>query len=200
MKKSISFILVLVISSSLILSACSKNKAKEDSVENQVTEESDDIVVDKNLLTVDIRFPQEIVGDTSGFNEEEYLAENQGIKSATVNDDGSITLTMTKNKHKELLVEMKEGLDKTFEELINGKDTPYIKDIESTKSYREVRVKVDGEVYEEAFDFTPFVIGVSAGMYQLYSGDEYKVRIIMEDMDTGEEIYSVLYPDEFENQ
>lgn len=121
------------------------------------------------------------------------------MESAKVNEDGSLTLTMTKKKHKELLSEMKKGLDETFAELILGKDTTYIKDIKHTKNYREVRVIVDRHAYEEAFDFTPFVIGVSAGMYQLYSGVEYKSTIIIEDVNTEEEIYSVIYPDEFEN-
>lgn len=204
MKKLITLGLVVVIVSSLVLSDCSKKELNQNITNSEEVdlieedEKSEGASVDKNILTVDITFPKEIVGDTSSFNEQYYLAENEGIKSANVNDDGSLTLTMTKEKHKELLDEMKLNMDETFKGLIGGEDTPYIKDIKYTKDYREVRVMVAKEAYEESFDFTPYIIGVSAGMYQLYSGEEYKCTIIMEDAEIGEEIYSIVYPDALE--
>lgn len=83
MKRSISFVLILAILSGLILSGCgknepSKNTTNKDIVEEMEDKESEGIVVDKNILSVEIRFPKEIVGDTSSFNEDEYLAENGG--------------------------------------------------------------------------------------------------------------------------
>lgn len=204
MKKLITLGLVVVIVSSLVLSGCSKKEPNQNTTKSEEVdlveedEKSKGVSVDKDILTVDITFPEEIVGDTSSFNEQYYLAENEGMKSANVNDDGSLTLTMTKEKHKELLDEMKLNMDEIFKGLIKGEDTPYIKDIEYTKDYREVKVKVDKEAYEATFDFTPYVIGVSAGMYQLYSGEEYKCTIIMEDAEIGKEIYSVVYPDALE--
>jgi major membrane immunogen (membrane-anchored lipoprotein) len=204
MKKLLTLGLAVLVVSSLILSGCSKKEPNQNITNSEEVdlieedEESEGVSVDKNILTIDITFPEEIVGDTSSFNEKEYLEQNEGMKSAKVNEDGSLTLTMTKKKHNELLDEMKLNMDDTFRELIEGKDTPYIKNIEHTGDYREVRVMVDKEPYVESFDFTPYVIGVSAGMYQLYAGEEYKSTIIMEDAETGEEIYSVVYPDEFE--
>lgn len=201
MKKLLTLGLAVLVVSSLILSGCSKKEPNQNitnSEEVDLIEEDEGVSVDKNILTIDITFPEEIVGDTSSFNEREYLEQNEGMKSAKVNEDGSLTLTMTKKKHNELLDEMKLNMDDTFKELIEGKDTPYIKNIEHTEDYREVRVMVDKGAYEESFDFTPYVIGINAGMYQLYSEEEYKSTIIMEDAETGEEIYSVVYPDEFE--
>lgn len=201
MKKLLTLGLAVLVVSSLILSGCSKKEPNQNitnSEEVDLIEEDEGVSVDKNILTIDITFPEEIVGDTSSFNEREYLEQNEGMKSAKINEDGSLTLTMTKKKHNELLDEMKLNMDDTFKELIEGKDTPYIKNIEHTEDYREVRVMVDKGAYEESFDFTPYVIGINAGMYQLYSEEEYKSTIIMEDAETGEEIYSVVYPDEFE--
>ena len=204
MKRLITLGLAVVIMNSVVLSGCSKNKTNENIKENEEIEqveedkESESVYVDKNILTVDITFPEDIVGGTSAFNEKEFLAQNEGINAAKVNEDGSLTLTMTKEKHKELLEELKLNMDEIFEELIEGQDTPYIKDIEHTKDYKEVRVIVEKEEYEQAFDFTPYLIGINAGMYQLYSGEEYNCTIIMEDSATGEEIYSIVYPDALE--
>ena len=121
MKKSIKWLSILLILV-IILSACGNGQKIDENNEelpketNQLSEtssvpseeDSQGIEVDKKLLTVDVTLPEQLVGDLSNFDEKEYLAENEGIKSARVNDDGSLTLTMTKSKHKEMLEEVRK--------------------------------------------------------------------------------------------
>lgn len=142
--------------------------------------------------------PEQLVGDLSNFDEKEYLAENEGIKSARVNDDGSLTLTMTKSKHKEMLEEVRKSIDESFGEFIEGDNTSYIKTIDYTENYRDIMVGVDREAYENSFDLTPFFLGISAGMYQSIAGIEYRTTITINDTLSGEVITSVTYPDAFE--
>ena len=204
MKKLISKGLIILILVSVFLSGCGKEQVSETKVDDKVTEElgveeeSGGIDVEKNILTVDITLPQSMVGDLSDFNEQEYLSNNDGINSAKVNDDGSMTLNISKKKHKELLDEMKLELDETFHDLIESEDTPYIKKIEYTTNYREVKIIVNKEAYENSFDLTPLLVGMTTGMYQLYAGEEYHTKIIIEDIDTGIEIASVIYPDDLD--
>ena len=54
------------------------------------------------------------------------------------------------------------------------------------------------EAYENSFDLTPLLVGMTTGMYQLYAGEEYHTKIIIEDIDTGIEIASVIYPDDLD--
>ena len=102
MKKLISKGLIILILVSVFLSGCGKEQVSETKVDDKVTEEvgveeeSGGIDVEKNILTVDITLPQSMVGDLSDFNEQEYLSNNDGINSAKVNDDGSMTLNISK--------------------------------------------------------------------------------------------------------
>ena len=195
MKRLISIGLILILITSLIVTGCSKESTNQTDNKDEVKKQ---LGVDKKILTVDITLPEVIVGDLSGFNEQEYLAENDGINSAKVNTDGSLTLNISKKKHNELLGEIKESLDLTLGDLIESEDTPYIRNIDYTKDYREVTISVDREAYENAFDMTPFIVGMTTGIYQLYLGEEYSTTIIMKDVDNGDEIHSVTYPDVFD--
>ena len=194
MKRLMSWGLILVLITSLILTGCSK----ESDQTNNNSEVKKQAGADEKLLTVDITLPEAIAGDLSDFNEREYLANNDGINSVKVNSDGSLTLNISKKKHTELLNEIKSSLDETFGELIESEDTPYIRKIDYTKNYREVTISVDKEDYENAFDLTPFLVGMTTSIYQLYLGEEYRTTIIMKDVDTGNEIHSVTYPDVFD--
>ncbi|NLC03544.1 MAG: hypothetical protein GX787_04600 [Tissierellia bacterium] len=195
MKRLISIGLILILITSLIVTGCSKESTNQTDNKDEVKKQ---VGADKKILTVDITLPEVIVGDLSGFNEQEYLAENDGINSAKVNTDGSLTLNISKKKHNELLGEIKESLDLTLGDLIESEDTPYIRNIDYTKDYREVTISVDREAYENAFDMTPFIVGMTTGIYQLYLGEEYSTTIIMKDVDNGDEMHSVTYPDVFD--
>ncbi len=154
------------------------------------------IETDEKLLSVDITLPASMFEgqDMSSFDADAY-ADEQGFSSAKVNEDGSITVTMSKAKHKELLDEMATSLDTTFAEFVNGEDTAYIKEITHNDDFTAVTMKVDKAAYEKAFDFTPLAIGMSVAMYQAFTETEYHVEISIVDAATGETINSIAYPD-----
>lgn len=154
------------------------------------------IETDEKLLTVDITLPASFFEgqDMAAFDADTY-ADEQGFLSARVNDDGSVTVNMTKGKHAELLDEMAASLDSTFAEFVNDESTPYIKDITHNDDFTAVTMKVDKAAYESAFDFTPFAIGMSVAMYQAFIETEYYVEISVVDVATGETINSITYPD-----
>ncbi|SHD77572.1 hypothetical protein [Schnuerera ultunensis] len=202
--KKITMLLILLLITNLNLAGCGHKEEIEDPGQDEELVELDEeesekgITVDKNLLNVEITLPSSLVGDLNDFNEEEYLSENEGIKAAKVNEDGSLTLSMSKGKHEELMNEMEKEVELSFSELIESEDTPYIKEIKYTTGFREVKLIVDREEYENAFDLTPLLVGVTVGMYQVYGGMEYKTTVIIEDISTGDEINLVTYPDALE--
>lgn len=166
---------------------------------SEATEESTTapgIETDEKLLTVEITLPASLFEgqDMSSFDTAAYV-EEQGLLSATVNEDGSLTVTMTKGKHKELLDEMATNLDTTFAELVNGEDTAYIKEITHNDDFTAVTMKVDKAAYENAFDLTPLAIGISVAMYQAFTETEYHVEISIIDVATGDAINTITYPD-----
>lgn len=197
--------LILLIFMSVGLVGCSSQSTDEVIPEEPAIEESDGeeeseaMEVDKNLLTVDVTFPQSLVGDLTDFNEEEFLAENEGFKSAKINEDGSISVNMTKNKHKETIEELEKEIHDTFEEIVNSDETTYIKAIEYTDKFKEIKMIVDKDIYENTFDLTPLTITMTVGIYQIYSGDEYDHTIVIEDESTAEKFHRIDYPEAWDD-
>lgn len=198
-KKITSIILAII----LVMSFAGCSQSGADSTtggnnDNGSTTEStsEKIETDEKLLSVDITLPASIFEgeDMTKFDADAY-ANEQGFKSAKVNEDGSVTVTMTKAKHKELLEEMANTLDTNFKEFVNGESTPYIKDITHNDDFTAVTMKVDKAAYETAFDFTPLAIAMSVTMYQAFTETEYHVAISIVDAATGTEINSITYPD-----
>lgn len=154
------------------------------------------IDTDENLLTVDITLPASMFAeeDMTAFDAEAY-ANEQGFIKAVLNSDGSVTVTMTKSKHKELLKEMTTSLEESFGELVEAESTPYIKEITHNDDFSAVTVKVDRAGYENAFlDMTPFIVGMSAIIYQAFLDMEPVCVITITDANTGDTLNSVTYP------
>ena len=165
----------------------------ETSFDDQNTDGS--VAVDEGLFNVTITLPASYFEDLTDFDPEVYTKE-QGFKKTIVNDDGSISITMSKSKHDELMAVMKETLDESFAQLIEAENTLYIKAITSDDEYKTVIVDVNKEGYESAFDLTPLLIGISAMMYQQYNGtSELHCEVIIRDIETGDTLNSVIYPD-----
>ena len=188
-KKITSIILTLL----LILSCagCAQNSGNGSATESTPTK----IETDEKLLSVDITLPASIFEgqDMTKFDADAY-ADEQGFSSAKVNEDGSVTVTMTKAKHKELLDEMTTSLETSFSEYIENEDTPYVKEITHNDNFTAVTMKVDREAYENAFDFTALAIGLSVSMYQAFTEIEYHVDITVVDANNGDVIKTISYP------
>lgn len=165
---------------------------QKDQAEQQPS--SDTVQVDDGLLNVTITLPASYFSDMTDFDPDAY-ANEQNFKRAVVNKDGSMSITMSKSRHNELMAGMKADIDKSFAELIGADDTPYIKNVTSSDGYRTVTVDVDKSGYESTLDMTPLTIGISAMMYQQYDGAELHCEVLIRDVDSGETLQSIVYPD-----
>lgn len=195
MKRNLIALFIII---ALLVCGCSAAPATGGE-DNSTTTESNSgkIETDVNLLSVDITLPASMFEDEdmTTFDADAYASE-QGFKSAKVNADGSVTVTMTKAKYKEKLKEIADTIDDSFKEFVNGETTPYIKEITHNENFTAVTMKVDKDEYENTFDFTPLAIGISASMYQAFTETEYHVEISIVDAATGAVINSITYPDE----
>ncbi len=179
-----------------------KSNADETAKDAKKEEDSSESIdVDKNLLSVEITLPASMF---EGEDAESSIAEAEaeGIQ-VTKNADGSVTYKMSKAKHKEMMREMETELQKSIEEMKNGKDSPSIKEVTANKSYSEFTLEVDRAGYENSFDgFAVFGLGLSGMYYQLFQGkdsENIKVKIIVKDVATGEVIGETVYPDALED-
>lgn len=209
-------IVSLLFASALILGACgeettnTENDQEVNDNQEEVTKdtENDDttdetVEVDKKLINVEITLPAsflELEGDEEiNIDEMKEEAKENGIKDVELNNDGSITYTMSKSKHRELLDEMQEGIEENIDEVVNSEDFPSIKDIKVNKKYDAYEITVDKENYENSFDgFGVLGVAFSSMYYQLFEGvnpTDYEVIIDMIDEETGEVFDTIVYPD-----
>lgn len=155
--------------------------------------------VDSKLLSVSVTIPAYLLRDEdfSDFDPEEY-AEKKGYKKATLNEDGSLTIKISKGDHKEKVAELLAKLEEDFAGLVGGENTPYVKFVEKTPDYHEIIITVDGEGYKEDGDATPVKVGESVVTYQVYNGDYLHSEIKVIDVKTGNTLYDAVFPDALE--
>ncbi|MBC8589343.1 hypothetical protein [Paratissierella segnis] len=208
MKKGI--VLLLVLSLLFTSVGCSKdntNNEVESQGKNEVENQSkgDSIEVDKKLTNVEVTIPAsffELDGEEElDIEQITKDAKEEGVKEVKLNDDGSVTYTMSKDTHKKLLDDMKNAMLDSFDELINDEDISSIKDIKSNKTYSEFDIVVNKDEFENSFDgFAVLGIVFQSMFYQLFEGvepDNNKVIVNFKDADTEEIFNSITYPDAF---
>lgn len=210
MKRSIALMLVVSLIFSLV--GCGGEAAKETPdptqssgttiSETQPSDQGGPVEVDEHLLTVDMVIPASLFDeDMSSFDADAYAKEN-GFNSAKVNEDGSVSVNMSKSKHKELMSEMRTTVEDAFQELIGAEETPYIIEIEHSDSFDIVDIIVDKSGYEAgglATAFLPLVVYSAVGGYQIFDGVETpRCEISMIAAGTNEVLDCVIYPDVLE--
>ena len=150
---------------------------------------------ESSQATVEIVLPASAFEDETDFDAQSY-AEEQGFTKAVKNEDGSVTVTMTVTMHEELLKSITDTIEDSFAKYIGADDTPYVKSIKHTGDFQVVTINVDKIKYEAAsMDTTPFTVGLTSMMYQTYAGTAQHVEINVCDVDTGEILFAVVYPD-----
>lgn len=161
----------------------------------EVSADTGGVKTNEGLLTVTITLPASFFSeeDMSAFDADAY-AKEQEFLSAKVNEDGSVTVKMTKARHQEILDEMAGSIDEMIAEFVEGEDTPYIRKLTHNDDFSRFEMEVDRAEYENALDLTPLSLGVSAMIYQMFLETESYSEIVIIDADTGDIINTVTYP------
>ncbi|GAA0361033.1 hypothetical protein [Bacillus horti] len=166
-----------------------------DEVANESTEE-ESIEVDKGLFNVEITLP-------AFFFEGQDMdlimadAEEDGATDITLNDNGSLTYTIPKAQHQEIMKQMQVDIAASIAEVPSTFQS--VKEIDHNSSFTEFTLTVEKEAYENSFDgFAVLGLGMSAMMYQVFDGvspENNKVTFDLVDEETGEVYDTVIYPD-----
>lgn len=201
MKKMIFAVAALLVA----LAACggeeqekSRTASQEESGQAVKEEDNESIEVEKGLLNVEITIPASFVGekDNDEFIEE---AKDNGVKKVIQNDDGSLTLVMSKAAHKKMMKEMEENVIKAIEETKNSGDFPSVKDIKYNQSFTEFTLVVNKNAYENSLDGIAILgLSLAGGMYQVFDGvkeEDIKIVVHVEDEATGEIFHTATFPD-----
>ena len=186
MKKKI-YAIVLATTLVLSLVACGGN---DDSSKESETN-NDKIEVDENLLTVELTIPSDFVGETTQEELNQTVEEEKGIKSITLNKDGSATYVMTKKKHKEMMSEIKTGIDEELQAMVGSEDYPNFTKVEANKDYTSFKITTTSTELDLAEAFSVMSFYMQGGLYNVFNGTPAdNIHVDFVNATTGEVIES----------
>ena len=159
-------LLIIFVSLFLILCGCSSKKDEESN--------NSEIEVEKELFDVTITIPSSFyegldIEVTQEGLDEEYSGD--GYKSATLNDDGSVTIVMTKSQHKAMMEETKNEIISSIQEIVDDEDYS-IEKIDYNKDFTEFTVTLNSEEVEIAESFIVMALDIFGSMYNIFNGTD----------------------------
>ena len=190
MKKKILTIL-LIVTMALKITAFQSNDSKPEKKEEK-TEDTDTLKAEKNLLSVEVTLPALLIGDSAAELDQE--AKDAGVKEVIQNEDGSITMKMTKDAHKNLLASLKDGIDQGIDELLADKENfPSFESITYKDDVTEFNINVDPNTYGGLQSMAVMGLYIQGNLYQAFNAvpaDQIKTVVNFVNKDTGEIIES----------
>lgn len=187
MKKTIFFALSIIICLSLAGCGGSSNDTQQNIEEDSKSEETQSIEVDEGLLNVEITVPPDFLEEGTTQETLDETAKEEGIKSITLNDDGSATYIMSKSKHDEMMAGIRESIDESMAEMIDPETYPTFVEVTSNDDYTHFTVKLSTN--EVGISESVSVLGfyVLGGLYNAFNGtpvDDVTVSFV--NADTGD--------------
>lgn len=187
MKRIISFALSTVICLSLVGCGGSSNDTQQNIEEDSKSEETQSIEVDEGLLNVEITVPPDFLEEGTTQETLDETAKEEGIKSITLNDDGSATYIMSKSKHDEMMAGIRESIDESMAEMIDPETYPTFVEVTSNDDYTHFTVKLSSNevgLFESISVLGFYMLG---GLYNAFNGtpvDDVTVSFV--NADTGD--------------
>lgn len=187
MKNKFNILLILVIVSSLLLTACGDGTSGK-----------------KDDGLIDIHFPEEVVLTAFNSLDDEYIekiSEQEGVEEASLNDDGSFSLKVTKEVQGQMLEGMIPAIDAAIKEL---EEIKLASKITHSDNYSKFEiVNPDGKEYflenAESAKIGLDWIGQRVVTYQGYAAEEIGIEMTVKD-ENGELIDTYNYPEDFQEQ
>lgn len=159
----------------------------ESPTETHSLDELNDLNVEKNLFSVEFTVPSSFVEDGITQESLDEAVKDNGYKSATLNEDGSVTYVMTKDQHQEIMDGIKTNIDETLFEMIESEEYPSFKSIKTNEDYTEFTIETTSK--ELGLNESISVIGfyMYGGLYNAFNGTEPSdIAVIFVNSETGE--------------
>ena len=163
-------VIALIIAVFMIAGLCACGNTQDNS-EKTKKESDGSIGVDENLLTVEVTMPAEFVEDTTQEALDAAVAESK-CKSATLNEDGSVTYVMTKAQHKKMLKETTEWMEESLAELPGSDEYPNVVSVEANDNFTEFKVTTTNTELDMDESFSVLLYYMYGAMYNIVSGED----------------------------
>lgn len=159
----------------------------EPSEETGSLEDLDGLDVEQNLFDVELTIPAAFVEEGTTQESLDAAVSEGTYGSATLNEDGSVTYTMSKALHKEMMDGIKASIDESLAAMIDPETCPTFVDITANDDYTEFTVKLNTTELGLAESFSVVAFYTFGGLYHAFNGttvDDITVRFV--NADTGD--------------
>ena len=149
-----------------------------------------EIEVEENLFNVEITLPSDFVGDATQ-DELDAAAEEVGVHSITLNEDGSATYVMSKKQHEQLLAETADSINQSLEKMVGSEETPNITAVTAKDDFTHFTVTTTSTELGLSESMSVISFYMYGGMYGIFSGhtpDNIHVDFVNEE--SGDIIFS----------
>jgi hypothetical protein len=118
---------------------------------------------------VTITVPKDFIDETTQEKIDEIAQEN-GLASAVLNEDGSITCVMTKAQQQEIMDSIAQTIDQGMEQMVGSEELPNVTDVTANSDYTTFVVTTTNEKPDlnETYAITAFY--TYGKMYAIFSG------------------------------
>ena len=188
MKRITAFVLITLV----LLSVCACSKTESTAPDDTAAQQQD----------VEITIPKSLISEQASTE----LTEDQksmGFKSASLNEDGSLTLVIAESEYDTLMQKLKQNTADSLESIVTDGTYPSVKDIEYNDDFSKITLIVEQQSFDEGLDsLSTLVAGLAGTIYQAYNGadaDKLTVTIDIKDLSTGNVFKTVHYPQYMEH-
>lgn len=204
MKKLTALLLALVMLLSLTACGSTQEPAGTQAAEGTqpateaATEATLPVEVDEGLIFVDITMPASLFTEMAP-EEIVSAAEEAGFSNCKVNEDGSVTYTMTKAKQKQMLEDYKNSIQEMINGYLEGENkVASFVDIVCNDIFSQIDVFVDAQQYTTWDSMYALAFYMTGIYYQAFAGmdaDEVDVVVNFIDSQTQQILDSASYRD-----
>lgn len=200
MKKTLALLLSLATCLSLV--ACGGTDTSETTT--STTTDNDNtlgVEVEESFFTVDVTMPSTFFTDTTE-EEIQETAQEKGFSDCVINADGSVTYTMSKSKHEEMLQELQSNLDTSIQGMLEGEDAvASFEAIDYEDDFSKIDIYVNDN-YSAWDSLYTIMFYMSGAYYQAFSGvesDNIDIIVTFIDSQSDEILNTASYRDYMEN-
>lgn len=141
--------------------------------------------------TVSLTIPT--VYESVGTQEEaDEIRDKNGYVSATLNDDGSLTIVMLKSDHEEMVEQLEESISDGMKEMAGSDSFPNITKVKANDDYSEFTVKTSSTEISDAEAMASNELVMYGTLYHIYTGNDVdNIHVDFVNTDSEEVLRSV---------
>ena len=186
-------IITLLIAFTMIFTLCACGSVSDSG--DTGSDEGQAIKTEKKILNVEVTLPAEFAEDTTQESLDELVADGS-VKSATLNEDGSVTYVMTKKQHSEMMESIREGFRDNLNDMIGSEELSSVTDIKVNDDFTEFEIYTTSQELSLMESFMVFGFYMMGGYYNSFAGTPIDdVLVTYYNSDTGEIIDTMSYKD-----